>query len=264
MKIRGMNLTLTAALALTALTFAGPANAGYLKQINVHNFSAISVTGGLRVVLQYHPDRRPSVQETGYGIVNIRVSVTNDTLSITAPSGKMRRHLPQVVVSLAQPLRSLSVEGIADVSGNHLRSKQLTLSAKGPGRIALTGNLHTSQIWQTGGGLINLRGVRANDLQVKLSQLATTRLAGSANFLTARLLNSSTLEAGKLVTNTIFVKTTDNAVARVFPIENLRAFASGSSQIFYYHSPRNITEDAKQSANILQLGWNRAPCTPNF
>lgn len=250
-------MTLTAALAFATSAMAAPKNGSHFKQINVRSFSGISVTGGVSVVLKYRPNQRPSVQEAGRGIAHIRVSVTKGTLNINAPSGKMRSHLPQVMVSLAQPLRSLSVQGIADVSGNTLRSKQLNVWAKGPGRIALSGRLNTSQIWQTGGGYISLQGIRAKDLSVKLSELATTKLQGSANFLTARLTNSSTLEAEKLRANTVFVKANNNAIARVFPIKNLRAFAHGRSQIFYYHSPRNITEDARQSGNILQMGWRR-------
>ena len=227
------------------------------KQLNVKSFSAISVTGGLNVILKYHPDRPPTVQEAGRGIASIRVVVNKKTLTISAPSGKLRSQLPQVVISLSQPLRSLSVQGIADVHGHDLRAKQLNIWAKGPGHIGLSGRLNTSQIWQTGGGYVSLKGVRAKDLSVKLSELATTQLQGKAQLLTARLTNSSTLQAEKLRANSVFVQTANNAVARVFPVKNLRAFARGRSQIFYYHSPEHITEDARQSGNILQMGWKR-------
>ena len=243
-------LTFNAALAMPISDKRQP-----FQQIQVSHFSGISVTGGVNLILNYHPDQNSSVQKIGPGARGVHILVEQGTLRIKAPDGQWRSHLPQVIISLSKPLTSLTVKGIADVTGNALRSNQLSISVKGPGHIALSGQLNTRQIWQTGGGYLSLQGVRANDLTVKLSELATTRLQGTADLLTARLTNSSTLQAEKLKTKTIFVQTAHHAVARVFPINNLRAFARGQSEIFYYHSPKHITEDAQQSGNILQMGW---------
>jgi hypothetical protein len=257
MKVARLSLTLAGFLLVPSFFFSAQANEAALKTISLRDFSAVSITGGVHVLLQYRPDKTPSVKMTGKRIGQIQISVTKNTLSIKAPSGKMRNHLPQVMVSLSLPLRSLSIQGIADVTGHELSTKQLDLWVKGPGRIALDGELNTRQIWQTGAGCVDLKGVRSQDLNIKLSELATMRLDGRALLLTGRLTQSSTLEAQRLRTQTVFISTNDNAVARVFPIQNLRAFAGGRSQIFYYHSPKNITENARQSGNVLQMGWRQ-------
>jgi hypothetical protein len=181
-----MNKLFTSALAITAglafsSAYAAPVSGTKFKQINVRPFSNISVTGGVNVVLKYRADHRPSVQEAGKGIKNVRVSVKKGTLSIHAPSGEGRKQLPQVLVSLNQPIQSLSVQDIADVSGSDLHAQQLNIWAKGPGRISLSGNLSTSQIWQSGGGYVTLKGVHGKDLSIKLSEMATTRLQGKAH-----------------------------------------------------------------------------------
>lgn len=252
MKIK--HLILGSTLAITA-GFALSAQAKPSKHIRLKEFNSIAINGGVSVILKYRPDRPPVLREAGRGTQNINVFVRQNTLTINAPGGRLRSKLPQVVVFLDNPLQSLSVKGIADVSGSDLSSRHLSIWAKGPGRIALAGDLRTSQIWQSSGGYVSLQGVRSKDLSIKLSQMATTRLQGKVKLLTARLHNSSTLEAEKLHARTVFIKTNNNAIARVYPINNLRAFAHGRSQILYYHSPRNMTEDARQSGNILQMDW---------
>ena len=251
-------LTASCAAITTATAAAKPHRPlSIKKQFSVRPFNNIHINGGVNVRLRYAPSSSPRVQEAGRGIQALRVSVHQNTLTLKAPSGKLQSSLPQVTLTLTQPLHSLTVQGIADVSARDLRSKNLNILLKGPGHIALSGRLNTKQVWQTGGGYVELTGVRGGDISIKLSELATTSLKGRVKMLTARLSNSSTLEAKKLRANTVFVKTAGNALARVFPVQSLRAFASGQSQVFYYHTPKFVTENTSKSGNVLQMGWGK-------
>lgn len=246
-------------LSISTTAFAARAKSSVKlphQVVKVKPFTSLSIAGGVDVVLR-KAAKGSVVELVGAGIHKIAVRVRKGTLSISAPKWRSRTRLPQITVWMKQPLQNLNVSGIANITAHQLNTKKLSVWSKSSGDVQLSGNIGLTQLLQSGGGVVHILGIRGDELSVNLSKQATANLSGRVGQLNARLRDLSTLKASGLRAGTIFVSTKGNSVAKVSPVSNLRAFARNQSQVFYYRSPSNATENATGSANIMQMGWRR-------
>ncbi len=228
----------------------------HTKTMVIPRISAINALGPIRITLL--PAK--STQKTIITIKTRRAhplltKVKGHTLYLAAQNAMTPKNKrPQVTIKTDQ-LRSLKILGSASVTAKGLRSQGLSLYADTSGTIHLTGMMNLKQIYNFGPGHIFLRWIKSPKLTIYSVGGGTIYIAGVVNTLKARILGHANLNAEYLRTQHASVQTKGFAQARVFPINSLRAFAMGNSNIYYYKKPKYLTEFTHQSGNVLQMAW---------
>lgn len=253
-----------ASIAIIPLTYAGgpdvPSQIHLIKHtLSARVFDRINASGYFNVVIKgVRPGSKPSVTIVTYHpSESLHTRVVNHTLYIKAswyPLPGLNKR-PVVTVRINN-LKRLTVSGPTNVKTASMRSQGLNIDALGSGTINLLGVLDVEHIRQRGSNHISVQWVKSKAVYINSKGFGSIRLAGTAKILFARMLGHSRLHAAYLRTHYVQVQTKDNATAYVCPVYTLRAFASNFGNIYYYKYPKNITRDAEQSGNVLQMAWH--------
>ena len=202
--------------------------------------------------------KTPVVTETTYSENKIQAHVRGKTLVLRGawlPYPGLKQE-PVVTVRTADVER-ITLAGPTDMSGKDVHSTSgIHLFSMGFGKVNFTGKaVLMDYIRQVGRAQINIRWVDSKVLRMDFSG-GTVHLAGVANQVYARVMSYAKLDAIYLRANDLSIQTADRAVARVSSNDNMNAFASGFSNVFYYKHPAHITTGTSQSGNVLQMAWH--------
>ena len=172
-------LTLAAA-SLTLLSAPGHA---VIKRVGITSFDAIEVDGDMRVEITSSPRTGAAVEGSSRAIDTLGLEVNNRILRVRTlsegPFGPRRASDGPVVVRVTSPtLRSITVNGSAQVTAQTLRADTLAISMTGPGRVAATGvTAQSVSLRTTGAGGITITG-QARDVQASTSGAADIDASG--------------------------------------------------------------------------------------
>lgn len=197
-----------------------------------------------------------AVIATSYAQEPISVSVRNHTLYLTS-SPLMYLHYkqhPNVVVRVPE-LNQLDVKGPVNVKANHLRTKGLSVMATGYGDIDINHIQNVSAIKQSGNNVIKVNGVNNRVMALNLKGYGKLSVNGRTDSLVARLNGDALLKARDLRANNVLIQAKYHANAFVRPLKSIRAFSSGSGEIFYYRYLTDLTRYSVQSGNAFQMSW---------
>jgi hypothetical protein len=122
-----------------------------------------------------------------------------------------------------------------------------------PGNLTLRGTYPIAQITKTAPGLIDIRWIKSDKLQILATHGAHIRVSGTVNHLRAQLADNSRLDAKHLRAQHAWIRTQDNSVAEVFAIKVLNAFANENSLIDYYKHPKHLYEHVYDHANVTPV-----------
>ncbi len=218
------------------------------------NFHVISVNGPIRVNLEEVKEGQDNFfQITGTQSSPISMSVKGDTLYLQAPESSS----PTPVTVGIKQLNQLIVDRQASVTGNQITSPALSIDANTTGTIQLFGMVNLTRLLSTGSGIIQIQWIDSSQLRLDASGFSKIQLAGVANFVEMRLKDDSQFQGQYLRIGQISIQTKDNSQAKLLVTDSLRAFAYNNSNIYYFKRPASITEFTADSANIIQLGWNK-------
>ena len=247
------------ALTFATVSFAGGPDIKASKNIlppkaaRPHCINSINAAGHFTLTLH---------QATGKACFSIRVR--------HAPDNSVRRYFrhnnlyissdnkrAQVVV-YTHAIRNLNAYTHVTVTGDQFNAHQpLSLSASGKSSIQLKGQFNLAQIIQNSSRPISITWANSDTIAVNGAGNGPIQLAGVTQQLRASLHNNSRLNAEYLRANKVWVKTSNNASAKVTATDSLRAFAHNNSNIYFYKQPTHITRQSTGSANVLQLGWHQ-------
>lgn len=168
-----------ARLALAAAPLALFATPGHavVKRIGITSFDAVEVDGDMAVEITSSPRTGAIVEGSSRAIDTLGLEVTNRTLRIRmlseGPFGPRRASDGPVVVRITSPsLRSITVNGSAQVSAQGLRGDNIGIAMTGPGRVHASGvTAQTVSLRTTGAGGITIAG-QARDLRATVSGAA--------------------------------------------------------------------------------------------
>lgn len=158
-------------------------------------------------------------------------------------------------------LRKLTVLGPTPIHIRGIHSDLLDVDAQRAADITLDGVAGLRNLDYYGPGKFHLQWVKGHRVNIHSHQ-GHIFLAGIADALDAVLSREGNLNARYLRVNNAFVNTADNAKAEIFVKNKFNAFASGSSNIYYYHTPRLLTKYMRQKGSVLQIVAAK-PCTDN-
>lgn len=162
----------------------------------------------------------------------------------------------QMTVNVPE-LDALAVRGNVSVTSDHLRSHGLSVFDDSTGNVYLNGMMDVDAITQQGTGALYLSWANSQVLRVFANNRGPVKLSGIAKQLRAKLNNNARFDGQYLRANSIFVRTQQQAQAKVFPVHALDAFAYDFSNIYLFHAPESINRMTMQSGNIFQADWRR-------
>ena len=219
------------------------------------SFSAINVLGPIHLKLRSTRSSKPSATRIlSRNSHRVSASVKHHTLFLRMRDTHLPNLKPTTVKIRIYRLQKLNVYGDASVIGTNINSDGLVIKANTTGRIALSGHIKLDKLENFGPGQIKLRRITGARILIKCKADGHVTLTGSAEEMVAEVTNHAILDTQYLKTNHVMIKTNDFTLAKVFPINSLRAFATDFSNIYYYKPPKHLTRDASQSGNILQMG----------
>ena len=106
-----------------------------------------------------------------------------------------------------------------------------------------------------GNGRINIDWIKTDSLIIEGSGSGPVYLAGETDNLVIKLMRKARLHARYLRAQKAHVFTTDNAIAEIFVLDTLGAYAVNNSNIYYYKRPKDITIVTKDTGNVLYPHW---------
>lgn len=222
-----------------------------------NSITSLHITGDVSVTIKglRSGDRSPSkIQQIDRKQVSS--SIKNHVLYLRALApNRVGQPTPTVTVQMHQ-LDRLEVYGRSTVIGKNISSPALKIRSDNNKLIQLDGKMNSVSINNYGPGDIKLRWVSGKTVTV-YSVGGLVELAGTADQFRVKLRNHAVVDAQYLRAKSVLAQTKDFAIAKVMPLESLRAFASGFSNIYFYKSPENLSRYSIQSGNILQLGSQR-------
>lgn len=139
-----------------------------------------------------------------------------------------------------------------EVSGGvlHLRTEK-GISTKNPIRIRITApdieNLEVS-----GASKVSLDNVSNENLQIDASGASKVTVAGETANLTIDVSGASKIEAENLQTENALIDASGASCVKVFAANELKADASGASNIVYTGNPKNLIKNTSGASSVRQ------------
>lgn len=164
-------------LAAATLTLIAAPGHAVVKRVGVTGFDAIEVSGDMTVEIAQSPRTNAVVEGSQRAIDTLGLEVNNRVLRVRmlsdGPYGPRRASDGPVVVRISTPsLRSITVNGAAQVSAQALRGDSIAIVMTGAGRVRADNvTAQTVQLRTTGAGGITIAG-QARDVQAAISGAA--------------------------------------------------------------------------------------------
>lgn len=149
-------------------------------------------------------------------------------------------------------LQQLTVIGPTPVSIKGVNSSLVDVHAERAADITLDGYAGLRNLDYYGPGRFTLLWANSEHIRVRSHQ-GQIFLAGVTRSLDAVLSGSAQLDARYLRTQNAFVNAADNARIDVTVKNKLNAFSTGSSNIYYYLTPKLLTKYMRQKGSVLEL-----------
>ncbi len=222
----------------------------------VAKFDRIVANGYFNLKLIPKAAGKAKVTALSYEQAPISVAIHNKTLYLTSnPSMYLHYKVhPKVEVWLPS-LSELVVKGPVNVNANHINTKAMQIDSVGYGNINIKNINNIRTIKQSGNNKLRIQNIRTHLLVLNLTGFGKLYLQGETNQLFARLNGSALLKARKLAATNIMIQAKHNSEAYVYPLKSIRAFSTGSGEIFYYKHLSDLTRYTVQSGNALQMAW---------
>lgn len=219
-------------LAAMALISTGVFAQQTIKSDNVANFSAVSLSGNLRVELIAADKNEVEVVLHNADITKFKWGVENGTISMSLrPSGEKGR--ADVKIYYSRPLSDISISGVELSAKETIESDILHLSAGSGAKASLD--------------------VSALDLELEATGNSAVQLSGSAKYFTLRATEKSRVNTLKMEAVSVVAETTMSSEVHVNVNERLVANAKTGSTIFYKGSPV-VFKDKSSKMNTNMMG----------
>lgn len=241
-------------LLTTTSLYAIPQPAPTKTTLKLPAFSAIHATGRMNLIITGTKSNNPS--DTVVENKNpqwVEAKVQGHVLYLRALNAAEPSRTPPIIKVHLYQLDKLDVYGRVTITGTDIKSDGLYMRADNTRDITLNGKLVVDQIRNYGPGHITLKWVSGNAISVQ-SYAGEISLAGKAKQLRVKLRNHAVLDAQYLRTQHVLAQTKDFSVAKVLPIDSLRAFATDFSNIYFYKTPQHLSRYTNRSGNVLQMG----------
>ncbi|MDQ3798178.1 MAG: DUF2807 domain-containing protein [Acidobacteriota bacterium] len=183
-----------------------------IQKREVSDFSSVETGGAINVDIVAQRDFSVEVEADDNLLERIRTEVRGDTLKIYTEGSISTRNPIRVRIAMPQ-IESLDISGASNGTLTNVKNESLTIDASGASKIRIDG--------ETG------------DLNVDLS-------------------GASRLDAENLRAENVTVEASGASSAIVAALNDLRAEASGASNIRYTGEPRNVKKNTSGASSVRQ------------
>lgn len=196
------------------------------------DFKAISVSGGIEVIIEQGNDKSVKVEADDNLQQHIKTEITGDGLSITTDVNIRNAASKKVYVRLPE------IESIECSGGAQVTSRQ-SLKA---GTINLS----------SGSGSSMEVAIDAEHAKCESSSGSSLKINGRAGRLDTESSSGSTLNANKLMANKVTAESSSGSTTIVNPTESLKADASSGSAIYYIKTPGELNKKTSSGGSVAQ------------
>ncbi len=207
-------LSIGAALSLSCKyeSVTGKKGSGSAKSEtrNVSGFKKIDASGAINVEVSFQNDYSVIIETDDNLLENIKTETSGDTLKIYSEGKISPTKIINVKISMP------AIEG-------------LNISGASSGNVA---------------------NVKADSLEIKASGASKVKVAGEAKTLKADSNGASSIDAEGLKVENADIEASGASSATVSVVNELKANASGVSNIYYVGEPKNIKQDASGASSV--------------
>lgn len=213
---------------------------------NLAAFNAIDVNGPIDVQIFGGADCQRVALTDPQGT---RAEVKDGILFLSEGTRPLTRERLLVKVYMPCDLTQLNLSNAANVAGECIQSRCLTIFDASCGDLCLRGHIALNKLISTESGDIDLEWVDSNAVEVIANKGAHIHLAGRANHLYAQLADTVHLDTQYLRAKSAWVKAGDAAQVDILSSKSLNAFAEGSATVNYQWTPRSLYINTDDMAN---------------
>lgn len=150
-------------------------------------------------------------------------------------------------------IHHLSVKNSGPVNIVGVNSKTLSANLHHTSKVTLAGVIGLQQLTYGGDGEIELFWIDSPQLQINGGHHAKATLAGVAGQVDVNLHDNAVLNARYLRAESVYVKTSNNALAMVRAAFSQNGLARDNSNIYYYRHPFFRADHMMDSGSILAM-----------
>ncbi|MCH9770772.1 MAG: DUF2807 domain-containing protein [Gammaproteobacteria bacterium] len=213
-----------------------------------HSIRTLGISGPVKLTLNSKAKHNSLLSFKRDAQYALNISKHGKRLNVYANSDQ-----PVKVNLNSSTLHKIISYGNSSINAKNFTAKQLSIYSYGNSQVTLNGRVQLNRGVAKNNGRITVSWVNSNKLTVRASDDAKIKLSGVAKRVYAKLGGQSQLQARYLRANKMNVRTTNNASAKINPQHALYAFASGKSNVYYYHRPKHLTRYTKGHGNVLLI-----------
>lgn len=217
------------------------------------DFSKLTARGSVNVFLKKGDNQKIEIEAEDNIMPLVIVEVKNGEL-IARTEGSMNTKKGVNIHVTYKGLESITSSGSTDVKvDSGLNAKTIKLASSGSSDLIVasieTDNL---EVKSSGSSDITIKQVLTNNLEANLSGASDVKIAGKTTNLKVNTSGSSDLHAKDLSSNNAEVSSSGSSDIRVHVSEKLTAKSTGSSDVYYYGNPKDVSESKSGSASIVK------------
>ncbi len=230
---------------------SAPANISLSRKLPEIN--SVFIRGGINIQLIGSSENRIKLKKFYPGL-SVKVCQRGIYISYERSINSDQNVRPCLKLYISR-FNHLAVQGDSIVTGYGLNTAcGLAITNCGNGSICLHGPLRIFRIENSGNGVLCFKGVNSEHLHVLATRRSVIRLSGAVHLLLIRAFQQATVDTRFMTSEDALVEAADDTLVTVRTYGSLRAFANGTSNIYYYTKPAELLRHNVRSGNVLQMG----------
>lgn len=216
------------------------------------SFSKLTARGSVNVFLKQGDTQKIEVEAEDNIQRNVLVEIKKGKLTVRTEGSISTNKGVNIHVTYKE-LNAITSSGSTDIFIEHLlKSKSFSLTSSGSSDINIERiEAESIDLASSGSSDIKIKHVQTANIVLSLSGASDMNISGGmATNLTASTTGSSDLDTDKLETKTATIASTGSSDVKVRVSERLTAQSSGSSNIYYYGNPKDVTESKTGASSI--------------
>lgn len=196
------------------------------------NFTAISASRGLEVILEQSPDTKVTVEADENLQSHIKTEVVNGELRITSDANIKNEKAKKVYVSLPKLDSFEASSGSSVSSKNVLKNNAMAFSSSSGSRIVIK--------------------VEAETVSCESSSGSSIKISGKASRLDSNSSSGSSIDAKALAVKDAVAESSSGSSITLNTSQSLTAEASSGSSVNYIGTPNNLIKKLSSGGSISQ------------
>lgn len=216
-------------------------------------FSKLTARGSVNVFLKKGDNQKITVEAEDNIMPLVIIEIKNGEL-IARTEGSISTKKGVNIHIIYKDLHSITSSGSTDVKvESSLSGKSINLSSSGSSDLIVDSlESENLEVKSSGSSDILIKQVQTDYLTAGLSGASDVRVAGKTKNLKASTSGSSDFNASDLSATTTDLSASGSSEIKVRVSDELTAKASGSSDIYYYGNPKDVSESKSGTASILK------------